>query len=163
GWKLRAGATDGERGLRLPGGRPDVTRSEVLFERAKAVLPGGVNSPVRAFRAVGGTPFFVARAAGARLTDVDGRTYLDYVCSWGPLILGHAHPAVLDAIRAAAAAGWTYGAPCEAELELAEEVRRRMPALERVRFVNSGTEATMAAVRLARAATKRNVLKFAGC
>jgi glutamate-1-semialdehyde 2,1-aminomutase len=141
-----------------------VTRSEELFERAKAVLPGGVNSPVRAFRAVGGTPFFVARAAGARLTDVDGRTYLDYVCSWGPLILGHAHPAVLDAIRAAAAAGWTYGAPCEAELELAEEVRRRMPALERVRFVNSGTEATMAAVRLARAATGRElIVKFEGC
>ncbi len=141
-----------------------MTRSEELFERAKAVLPGGVNSPVRAFRAVGGTPFFVARAAGARLTDVDGRTYLDYVCSWGPLILGHAHPAVLDAIRAAAAAGWTYGAPCEAELELAEEVRRRMPALERVRFVNSGTEATMAAVRLARAATGREmIVKFEGC
>src|SRR5207249_53843 len=161
---LRPGPTDGERGLRFPGGRPDVTRSEELFERAKAVLPGGVNSPVRAFRAVGGTPFFVARAAGARLTDVDGRTYLDYVCSWGPLILGHAHPAVLDAIRAAAAAGWTYGAPCEAEVELAERVRRRMPGLEMMRFVNSGTEATMAAVRVARAATKRNVLlKFAGC
>src|SRR6059036_4125987 len=97
-----------------------VSTNEELFARAQAVLPGGVNSPVRAFRAVGGTPFFVARAAGARLTDVDGRTYLDYVCSWGPLILGHAHPAVLDAIRAAAAAGWTYGAPCEAEVELAE-------------------------------------------
>ncbi|HZF20319.1 MAG TPA: aminotransferase class III-fold pyridoxal phosphate-dependent enzyme, partial [Burkholderiales bacterium] len=130
-----------------------MSRSEELFERGKAVLPGGVNSPVRAFRAVGGTPFFVARGAGARLTDVDGRTYLDYVCSWGPLILGHAHPAVLDAIRAAAAAGWSYGAPCEAEVELAEQVRRRMPAVEMVRFVNSGTEATMAAVRVARAAT----------
>jgi glutamate-1-semialdehyde 2,1-aminomutase len=141
-----------------------VSRSEELFERGKAVLPGGVNSPVRAFQAVGGTPFFVARAAGARLTDVDGRTYLDYVCSWGPLILGHAHPAVLDAIRAAAAAGWTYGAPCESEVELAEAVRRRMPTVEMVRFVNSGTEATMAAVRVARAATRRNVLlKFAGC
>jgi len=141
-----------------------VSRSEELFERGKAVLPGGVNSPVRAFRAVGGTPFFVARAAGARLTDVDGRTYLDYVCSWGPLILGHAHPAVLDAIRAAAAAGWSYGAPCEAEVELAEQVQRRMPTVEMVRFVNSGTEATMAAVRVARAATRRNVLlKFAGC
>src|SRR2546422_800253 len=101
---------------------------------------------------------------GARLTDVDGRTYLDYVCSWGPLILGHAHPAVLDAIRAAAAAGWSYGAPCEAEVELAEQVQRRMPTVEMVRFVNSGTEATMAAVRVARAATRRNVLlKFAGC
>jgi len=141
-----------------------VTRSEELFERAKAVLPGGVNSPVRAFRAVGGTPFFVARAAGARLTDVDGRTYLDYVCSWGPLILGHAHPAVLDAVRAAAAAGWSYGTPCEAEVELAEQVRRRMPAVAMVRFVNSGTEATMAAVRVARAATRRElVLKFEGC
>src|SRR5205823_11378049 len=163
GRKLPGGPTHDVRGLRLPGGRSDVSRSEELFERAKAVLPGGVNSPVRAFRAVGGTPFFVARAAGARLTDVDGRTYLDYVCSWGPLILGHAHPAVLDAIRAAAAAGWTYGAPCEAEVELAERVRRRMPGLEMMRFVNSGTEATMAAVRVARAATKRNVLlKFAG-
>jgi len=141
-----------------------VTRSEELFERAKAVLPGGVNSPVRAFRAVDGTPFFVARAAGARLTDVDGRTYLDYVCSWGPLILGHAHPAVLDAVRAAAAAGWSYGTPCEAEVELAEQVRRRMPAVAMVRFVNSGTEATMAAVRVARAATRRElVLKFEGC
>jgi glutamate-1-semialdehyde 2,1-aminomutase len=119
---------------------------------------------VRAFRAVGGTPFFVATAAGARLTDVDGRTYVDYVCSWGPLILGHAHPAVLEAIRAAVDRGWSYGAPCEAEVELAEAVRRRMPAVEMVRFVNSGTEATMAAVRLARAATGRSlILKFEGC
>jgi glutamate-1-semialdehyde 2,1-aminomutase len=141
-----------------------VTRSAELFDRAKAVLPGGVNSPVRAFRAVGGTPFFVARAQGARLTDVDGRTYLDYVGSWGPLILGHTHPAVLDAIRAAAERGWSYGAPCEAEVDLAELVRQRMPSVEMVRFVNSGTEATMAAVRLARAATKRDViLKFEGC
>ena len=141
-----------------------MSRSEELFARAKAVLPGGVNSPVRAFRAVGGTPFFVARAEGARLTDADGTSYLDYVCSWGPLILGHAHPAVLDAIRAAAARGWTYGAPCEAEVELAELVRRRMPSVEMVRFVNSGTEATMAAVRVARAATQRAlILKFEGC
>ncbi len=141
-----------------------MTRSEELFRRATALLPGGVNSPVRAFRAVGGTPFFVARAAGARLTDVDGRDYLDYVCAWGPLILGHAHPAVLAAIREAAERGWSYGTPCEAELALAELVRRRMPAVEMVRFVNSGTEATMAAVRLARAATQRNViLKFDGC
>jgi glutamate-1-semialdehyde 2,1-aminomutase len=141
-----------------------VTRSAELFDRAKDVLPGGVNSPVRAFRAVGGAPFFVARAQGARLTDVDGRTYLDYVGSWGPLILGHAHPAVLEAIRAAAERGWSYGAPCEAEVELAELVRDRMPSVEMVRFVNSGTEATMAAVRLARAATKRDViLKFEGC
>jgi len=141
-----------------------VKRSAELFDRARGVLPGGVNSPVRAFRAVGGTPFFVARAEGPRLTDVDGKSYLDYVCSWGPLILGHAHPAVLEAIRAAAARGWSYGAPCEAEVQLAELVRRRMPSVEMVRFVNSGTEATMAAVRLARAATKRDViLKFVGC
>ena len=141
-----------------------MTRSAELFDRAKAVLPGGVNSPVRAFRAVGGTPFFVAQAHGACLTDVDGTTYLDYVCSWGPLILGHAHPAVLDAIRHAAERGWSYGAPCPAEVELAELVRQRMPAVEMVRFVNSGTEATMAAVRLARAATQRDViLKFEGC
>ncbi|HXI63385.1 MAG TPA: glutamate-1-semialdehyde 2,1-aminomutase [Gemmatimonadales bacterium] len=141
-----------------------MSRSEELFERAKAVLPGGVNSPVRAFRAVGGTPFFVAKAEGARLTDVDGKSYVDYVCSWGPLILGHAHPAVLDAIRSAAERGWTYGAPCEAEVELAELVGCRMPAVEMVRFVNSGTEATMAALRLARAATQRDlVLKFEGC
>ena len=104
-----------------------MTRSAELFDRARRVLPGGVNSPVRAFRAVGGAPFFVARAEGARLTDVDGKSYVDYVCSWGPLILGHAHPAVLDAIRGAAARGWSYGAPCEAEVELAELVCRRMP------------------------------------
>jgi glutamate-1-semialdehyde 2,1-aminomutase len=139
-------------------------RSEELFARAQAVLPGGVNSPVRAFRAVGGAPFFVARAAGARLTDADGRSYVDYVCSWGPLILGHAHPVVLEAITEAAARGWTYGAPCEAEVQLAELVCERMPSLEMVRFVNSGTEATMAAVRVARAATKRElILKFDGC
>ncbi|HET8712106.1 MAG TPA: glutamate-1-semialdehyde 2,1-aminomutase [Gemmatimonadales bacterium] len=141
-----------------------MTRSGELFDRAKRVLPGGVNSPVRAFRAVGGTPFFVARAKGSRLYDADGKSYIDYVCSWGPLILGHAHPAVLDAVREAAERGWTYGAPCEAEVDLAEEVRRRMPSLERVRFVNSGTEATMSAVRLARAATGRDVIvKFDGC
>jgi glutamate-1-semialdehyde 2,1-aminomutase len=141
-----------------------VTRSAELFERAKGVLPGGVNSPVRAFRAVGGTPFFVARAKGARLTDVDGRDYIDYVGSWGPLLLGHAHPDVAAAIGAAVERGWSYGAPCEAEVDLAELVRQRMPSIEMVRFVNSGTEATMAAVRLARAATKRDViLKFEGC
>ncbi len=141
-----------------------MTRSAELFERARRVMPGGVSSPVRAFRGVGGTPFFVARAAGARLTDVDGRTYLDYVCSWGPLILGHAHPAVLAAITGAAERGWSYGAPCEAEVTLAELVRARIPSIEMVRFVNSGTEATMAAVRLARAVTKRDaILKFEGC
>jgi len=141
-----------------------VTGSRELFDRAKRVLPGGVNSPVRAFRAVGGTPFFVAHGHGSSLADVDGREYIDYVCSWGALILGHAHPAVLEAVQNAAARGWTYGAPCEAEVELAEEVRRRMPSLEMMRFVNSGTEATMAAVRLARAVTGRElIVKFEGC
>lgn len=141
-----------------------MSRSGKLFDRAKRVLPGGVNSPVRAFRAVGGSPFFVAHGHGSSLADVDGHEYLDYVCSWGALILGHAHPAVLDAVRGAAERGWTYGAPCEAEVELAEEVRRRMPSLEMMRFVNSGTEATMAAVRLARAATGRDlIVKFEGC
>ena len=141
-----------------------MSRSEQLFNRAKRVLPGGVNSPVRAFRAVGGTPFFVAHAHGASIADVDGREYLDYVCSWGPLILGHAHPAVLAAVQEAAGRGWTYGAPSPGEVELAEEVRRRMPSLEMMRFVNSGTEATMAAVRLARAATSRDlIIKFDGC
>jgi glutamate-1-semialdehyde 2,1-aminomutase len=141
-----------------------VSRSSQLFDRAKRVLPGGVNSPVRAFRAVGGTPFFVAHGHGSSLADVDGHEYLDYVCSWGALILGHAHPAVLEAVCQAAGRGWTYGAPCEAEVELAEAVRKRMPSLEMMRFVNSGTEATMAAVRLARAATGRElIVKFAGC
>jgi len=141
-----------------------VIRSGDLFDRAKRVLPGGVNSPVRAFRAVGGTPFFVAHAEWSRITDVEGRSYIDYVCSCGPLILGHAHPAVLDAVRQASERGWTYGAPCEAEVDLAEEVQRRMPGLEMMRFVNSGTEATMAAVRLARAATGRDlIVKFEGC
>ena len=141
-----------------------MTRSRELFDRAKRVLPGGVNSPVRAFRAVGGSPFFVARGHGSSLADVDGNEYVDYVCSWGALILGHAHPVVLAAVAQAAERGWTYGAPCEAEVELAEEVRRRMPSLEMMRFVNSGTEATMAAVRLARAATGRDmILKFEGC
>jgi glutamate-1-semialdehyde 2,1-aminomutase len=141
-----------------------VSRSGDLFQRAEQVLPGGVNSPVRAFKSVSGTPFFVSHGQGSRLTDVDGRTYIDYVCSWGPLILGHAHPAVLAAIRDAAERGWSYGAPCEAEVELAELVRARMPSVEMVRCVNSGTEATMAALRLARAATGRElVLKFDGC
>jgi glutamate-1-semialdehyde 2,1-aminomutase len=140
-----------------------VKRSAKLFDRAKAVLPGGVNSPVRAFRAVGGSPFFVASAEGAYLIDVDGRRYIDYVCSWGPLILGHAPAVVREAIEAAAARGWSYGAPCEDEVTLAELVRDRLPAVEMVRFVNSGTEATMAALRLARATTGRDkLLKFEG-
>ncbi len=141
-----------------------MTSSKDLFDRAQRVLPGGVNSPVRAFRAVGGTPFFVAHGHGSSLADVEGREYVDYVCSWGALILGHAHPAVLQAVTKAAERGWTYGAPCEAEVELAEAVRQRMPSLEMMRFVNSGTEATMAAVRLARAATGREfIVKFEGC
>jgi glutamate-1-semialdehyde 2,1-aminomutase len=142
----------------------DRTRSAALFRRAAAVTPGGVNSPVRAFRAVGGEPFFVQRAAGSRLWDVDGNEYIDYVLSWGPLILGHAHPAVLAAIADAASRGTSYGAPTEAEIDLAELVRELVPSMERVRFVSSGTEATMSAIRLARGFTGREmILKFEGC
>jgi len=138
--------------------------SEALFNRARRVIPGGVNSPVRAFRAVGGTPLFVRRAAGARLEDEDGRSYIDFVGSWGPLVLGHAHPEVLEAVTAAAARGSTYGAPCAAEVELAEAVVAAYPGLEMVRFVSSGTEAVMSAIRLARGATGRDlVVKFSGC
>ncbi len=139
-------------------------RSERAFEAARRVLPGGVDSPVRAFGAVGGTPRFIARAEGAWLEDVDGNRLLDYVGSWGPMILGHGHPDVRRAIAEAVARGWSYGAPTEAETELAEAVVAAVPSLERVRFVNSGTEATMSAIRLARAATgRRAVVKFAGC
>ncbi|MGH8929848.1 MAG: glutamate-1-semialdehyde 2,1-aminomutase [Egibacteraceae bacterium] len=138
-------------------------RSEELFSRARAVTPGGVNSPVRAFRAVGGTPRFVARGEGAHLVDVDGNTYVDYVMSWGPLILGHAHPAVLAAARAALGRGSSYGAPTPGEVELAEVIREAVPGVERVRLVSSGTEATMSALRLARGATGRGkIVKFAG-
>jgi glutamate-1-semialdehyde 2,1-aminomutase len=141
-----------------------MTRSEELFERAKAVIPGGVSSPVRAFKAVGGSPLFVARAEGARFWDADGRAFLDYVGSWGPMILGHAHPAVLDAVRDALARGTSYGAPCELEAELAERVVRLVPSVEKVRFVSSGTEATMSALRVARGFTgRRKILKFDGC
>lgn len=139
-------------------------RSAALFRRACGVTPGGVNSPVRAFRSVGGEPFFVESAAGARLRDVDGNEYIDYVLSWGPLILGHAHPAVVRAVTDAAARGTSYGAPTAAEVELAEAVRGFFPSMERLRFVNSGTEATMSALRLARGFTGRDlVLKFEGC
>ena len=138
--------------------------SAALFARACRVTPGGVNSPVRAFRRVGGDPFFVRRGAGAHIEDVDGNRYIDFVMSWGPLMLGHAHPAIVEAVGRAAACGTSYGAPCAAEVELAEAVCARMPAVEMVRFVNSGTEATMSAVRLARAATGRDgILKFSGC
>jgi glutamate-1-semialdehyde 2,1-aminomutase len=140
------------------------TRSEALFERAQELMPGGVNSPVRAFRSVGGTPRFIARGEGAWLEDVDGHRYVDLVLSWGPLILGHAHPHVIAAIRDAAARGTSYGAPTELEVRLAERVTETFPSVQMLRFVSSGTEAVMSAVRLARAATGRNaVIKFDGC
>jgi glutamate-1-semialdehyde 2,1-aminomutase len=138
--------------------------SERLFAASQRVIPGGVNSPVRAFRGVGGTPRFIARGEGAWLVDADGNRYVDLVLSWGPLILGHAHPEVLEAIIGAAELGTTYGAPTELELRLAERVIATFPSLDMVRFVSSGTEATMSAVRLARAATGRTLLvKFDGC
>ncbi len=141
-----------------------MTQSEELFARAQRSIPGGVNSPVRAFKAVGGTPLFIRKAEGCRLWDADGRSYIDYVGSWGPMILGHAYPPVVEAVQQAAARGTSFGAPCAAEVELAERVLRSMPAIERVRFVNSGTEATMSALRLARAFTgRRKILKFEGC
>ncbi|PKH40367.1 glutamate-1-semialdehyde 2,1-aminomutase [Nocardioides alpinus] len=139
------------------------TASEALFERARAVTPGGVNSPVRAFTAVGGTPRFITSASGAWLTDADGNDYVDLICSWGPMLLGHAHPDVQAAVAGAVARGTSYGTPTEPEVELAEEIVARTP-VERVRFVSSGTEATMSAIRLARGATGRDlVVKFAGC
>jgi glutamate-1-semialdehyde 2,1-aminomutase len=144
--------------------RPTVARSEALYKRAVNVIPGGVSSPVRAFRAVGGTPRFIARGAGQHVTDADGNTYLDFVNSWGALILGHAHPAVVAAITEAAGNGTTFGAPCEGEVELAERIVASYSALEQVRFVSSGTEAVMSAIRLARAFTGRDlIVKFSGC
>jgi glutamate-1-semialdehyde 2,1-aminomutase len=135
-----------------------------LYRRALAAIPGGVSSPVRAFNAVGGTPFFVDRAEGAYLVDTDGRRYLDFVQSWGASILGHAHPAIVEAVQRAAAAGTSYGAPTMREVELAEAIATRVPSVEKVRLVSSGTEATMTAVRLARGFTGRTkILKFAGC
>jgi glutamate-1-semialdehyde 2,1-aminomutase len=137
--------------------------NEGLFERASRVIPGGVNSPVRAFRSVGGTPYFVARAEGAYVWDVEGRRYLDYVQSYGASILGHAHPVVIEAVREAALRGTTYGAPTEGEVLLAEEIVARVPGLEMLRLTSSGTEAVMSAVRLARGCTGRDkVVKFAG-
>ncbi|TAJ17016.1 MAG: glutamate-1-semialdehyde 2,1-aminomutase [Planctomycetota bacterium] len=139
-------------------------RSAALYERACRVLPGGVNSPVRAFRAVGGAPIVFERGRGVELVDVDGRVFDDYVLSWGPLLLGHAHPEVVDAIARAARDGTSFGAPCRHEIELAERVTSMLPWLELVRFVSSGTEATMSALRVARGATGRElVLKFSGC
>ncbi len=139
-------------------------RSRAIFERAQQLLVGGVNSPVRAFRAVGGEPLIIDRAAGAHIFDADGNEYIDYVCSWGSMILGHAHPAVTSAIQDQASRGTSYGMTTELEVELAQRIQRAMPSMEMVRFVSSGTEATMSAVRVARAFTKRDlILKFEGC
>jgi glutamate-1-semialdehyde 2,1-aminomutase len=135
-----------------------------LFERAKALIPGGVNSPVRAFKAVGGTPRFVQRAQGAHFWDANGTRYIDYIGSWGPMILGHGHPAVLEAVQKAALEGFSFGAPTEREVELAEEIIRHVPSMEMIRLVSSGTEAGMSAIRLARGATGRSkIIKFNGC
>jgi glutamate-1-semialdehyde 2,1-aminomutase len=140
------------------------TESERLFARAQELFPGGVNSPVRAFRGVGGVPRFIAEGKGAYLWDVDGNRYIDYVLSWGPLVLGHAHPAVVEALSVAIGRGTSYGAPTAVENQLAELVIATVPSIEMIRFVNSGTEATMSALRLARAYTGRDkVIKFAGC
>jgi glutamate-1-semialdehyde 2,1-aminomutase len=151
----------------IPTGSDTAARTDAsrrLFERASAAIPGGVNSPVRAFTAVGGTPRFLVSANGPWLTDADGVRYVDLVSSWGPMILGHAHPAVVDAVRSAAADGLSFGAPTPAEVELAEEIISRVGPVEQVRLVNSGTEATMSAIRLARGITGRRVIvKFAGC
>jgi len=143
---------------------PATEMSARLFAQACAVIPGGVNSPVRAFTAVGGIPRFITEAHGCRLTDADGNRYVDLVCSWGPMILGHAHPAVVDAVATAAASGLSFGAPTPAESELAAEIIGRVAPVERIRLVNSGTEATMSAVRLARGFTGRpKIVKFSGC
>ena len=141
-----------------------IGNSEKLFEQAQKVLPGGVNSPVRAFKAVGGTPLFISRAEGPYLFDVDGNRYVDYVCSWGPMILGHADPQVMKVVQNAIKNSTSYGAPTEVEVELANMVVEAVPSIEMGRFVNSGTEATMSALRLARAYTKRDkIIKFEGC
>ena len=142
----------------------NITKSISLFQEAQRLLPGGVDSPVRAFRAVGGQPLFIERGVGAYLFDVDGNRYIDYVLSWGPLITGHAHPKVVEAVQAAAVKGTSYGAPSPLEVELAKRVVAFMPDIQMIRFVNSGTEATMSALRLARAYTKRDkIIKFEGC
>jgi glutamate-1-semialdehyde 2,1-aminomutase len=138
--------------------------SRKLFERAKQSIPGGVNSPVRAYRSVGGTPPFIARGQGARLWDADGNEFIDYICSWGPLLLGHRHPSVIEAIEKALEIGTSFGAPTEREIELAELIRSLLPSVEMVRLVNSGTEASMSALRVARGFTGRDVtIKFEGC
>ena len=141
----------------------NLKRSEKLFEEAQRYLPGGVDSPVRAFKAVGGTPPFIARGQGSRIYDEDGNEFIDYVCSWGPLILGHSHPQVVEALKQAVERGTTFGAPTELEVTLARMISSAIPSIEMIRFVNSGTEATMTALRLARAFTGRDkVIKFAG-
>ncbi|HSA64478.1 MAG TPA: glutamate-1-semialdehyde 2,1-aminomutase [Nitrospira sp.] len=141
-----------------------ITRSIKLFEEAQRLIPGGVNSPVRAFRSVGGQPRFIQRAKGARLYDLDGNAYIDYVLSWGPMILGHASPSVISAIKKAAERGTSYGAPTALEVELAREIHAAVPSMEKVRLVSSGTEAVMSAIRVARGYTKRDgILKFEGC
>lgn len=138
--------------------------NQELFERAQRVIPGGVNSPVRAFRAVGGTPRFIARADGAYMVDAEGRRYIDYIGSWGPMILGHGHPAVLEAVQRAVTEGLSFGAPTEREIELAERILSLVPSIDQVRLVSSGTEAAMSALRLARGATGRaKIVKFEGC
>jgi glutamate-1-semialdehyde 2,1-aminomutase len=142
----------------------NTSRSEQLFERGKGAIPGGVNSPVRAFRAVGGVPRFIERGEGSRLIDVDGNAYIDYICSWGPLILGHRPKPVIDAIAKVLDIGTSFGAPTEREIVLAEMIRKAMPSMEMVRLVNSGTEATMSALRVARGFTGREItIKFEGC
>jgi glutamate-1-semialdehyde 2,1-aminomutase len=147
-----------------PMSRLNVTKSTELLRRAERVIPGGVNSPVRAFRAVGGTPLFISSAAGSNIADVDGNTYTDYVGSWGPMILGHAHHAVIESICRAAERGTSYGAPTEGEIDLAGEVIGAFPSIEMIRFVSSGTEATMSAIRVARGFTGRDlIVKFEGC
>ena len=141
-----------------------MSTNAALFERAQRVIPGGVNSPVRAFKAVGGTPRFITRAQGPYIFDAEGTRYIDYIGSWGPMILGHGHPAVLDAVQKAALEGFSFGAPTEREIELAEEILKLVPSMDQVRLVSSGTEAAMSAIRLARGATGRNkIIKFEGC
>ena len=144
--------------------KPDTDLNLALFERARRVIPGGVNSPVRAFKAVGGTPRFVQRAQGAYFWDANGQRYIDYIGSWGPMILGHGHPAVVDAVQRAIGEGFSFGAPTEREIELAEEILKMVPSMEMLRLVSSGTEAAMSALRLARGATGRQrIIKFEGC
>src|SRR5689334_4697913 len=142
----------------------DSTKSSQLFARAERRIPGGVNSPVRAFRAVGREPLFISSASGATVTDADGNRFIDYVGSWGPMLMGHAHPAIIEAVRDAALRGTSYGAPTEIEIELAEEVARAVPSIEKLRLVSSGTEATMSAIRVARGYTGRDlIVKYEGC